>query len=85
MLELAMLPLLASGDDEEVAIAFFLCATVLGTIGIITSSWRKHREAAYNARLKQMMIERGMSAPEIDVVIRSKASGKTKADRCNHV
>ena len=84
MLELAMLPLLASGD-EEVAVAFFLCATVLGAIGMFTSSWRRHREAAYNARLKQMMIERGMSAQEIDVVIRSKVGGKAKHDRCVHL
>lgn len=84
MLELAMLPLLASGD-EEIAIAFFLCASALGAIGMVTSTWRKHRESAYNARLKQMMIERGMSAQEIDVVIRAKSGGKSKCDRSIHI
>jgi hypothetical protein len=31
--------------------------------------WRKARVAGYNARLKQLMIERGMSADEIKAVL----------------
>jgi len=35
--------------------------------------WRKAREAAYNARLKQLMIEQGMSADEIERVLIARA------------
>jgi hypothetical protein len=36
---------------------------------VVSYQWRKHREVAYSARLKQLMIERGMSADEIERVV----------------
>lgn len=40
---------------------------------IVVSQWRATREAAYNARLKQLMIERGMSAEEIERVVQARS------------
>ncbi len=70
MLELACAPLIA-GSEEEVAAAFFITAGVVACFTTWVVQWRKRSEAAYNARLKQMMIERGMSADEIDRVVSS--------------
>lgn len=70
MLELACASLIAGGE-EEVAAAFFIMTGIVAcfTTGVV--QWRKRSEAAYNARLKQMMIERGMTADEIDRVVSS--------------
>lgn len=61
--------LLASG--EEAAIAVFVMGGLVAVVAIVAHQWRTHREAAYNARLKQMMIERGMTSDEIVRVIRA--------------
>lgn len=66
--------LLASGDG--IGVVFFSVAGVVAICTTIAWNIRKSKEAAYNARLKQMMIERGMNANEIDVVIRSEPNGK---------
>src|SRR5262245_41420009 len=66
--------LLGSGGDN-IAIAMFICFGVVGLVSVVAQAARKTREAGYNARLKQLMIERGMSAQEIDLVIRSKPDG----------
>ena len=48
-------------------------AVGFGVIGwvLVTAlvQWRKTRVAAYNAKLKQVMIERGMSADEIQRIL----------------
>lgn len=70
MLELLGTGLLAAGDEEIAAVAFGTgCAAAI--VAIVAHQWRRQREAAYNARLKQMMIERGMSVDEIERVIRA--------------
>lgn len=71
-------PLLASGDEVAVVMGTVMCM-VIASVLIVSHVWRKHREAAYNARLKQLMIERGMSAQEIDVVIRATPDAKNCA------
>lgn len=77
MWTLATTPLmLAGGDDEIIAVFFFLAAGVVAIVSTVSWNRRKTQEAAYNARLKQMMIERGMNANEIDVVIRSGPDSK---------
>lgn len=53
---------------------FAIAAGVAGWVGVtIAVQWRKARESAYNARLKQLMIERGMSAAEIKTVLEADA------------
>lgn len=70
MLTLACSSILASSDDE-IAIAAFVMGGLVGLVSIVSHQWRKHREAAYNARLKQLMIERGMTADEIERVVQA--------------
>lgn len=62
--------LLASGD-EMVTVMFLFCGTAVAIAITVARAVRRTREAAYNARLKQLMIERGMSALEIEQVIRA--------------
>lgn len=83
MMILGCTALLARG--EEVGVAFFVVGGLVFTISILAHHWRKHREAAYNARLKQLMIERGMSADEILRVVEATSgdagTAKRKCDR----
>lgn len=70
------------GADEGLTIAMtaiFLSMTV-AIVWTIAFHWRKARLAAYNARLKQLMIERGMSASEIRDVL--EAGGDLKDLEC---
>lgn len=59
--------------DEEVAIALFAIGGGVVIIAIIAHAWLGARRAAYDARLKQLMIERGMAAGEIEQVLRAKS------------
>ncbi len=67
-------PILAVGD-EEIAVVFFIVAGVVAITGIVMYHRHKSRVAGFNARLKQMMIERGMSADEIERVVRATPGG----------
>ena len=77
--------LLARGD--EVGIAVFVMGGMVGIISILAHQWRKHREAAYNARLKQLMIERGMTADEIERVVHATPDelGKGARKKCERM
>lgn len=61
------------GYGEAVGVAFFVAVAAVWIAAMSLKAWRRHRESAYNARLKQMMIERGMSADEIERVIRTES------------
>ena len=63
-------------SDSEVAVVTTISVMSAALIGSIAYQWRRTRVAAYNARLKQLMIERGMTADEIERVI--------SADRSPH-
>lgn len=63
--------MLASSDEFDIAMAAIMVTMTVALVWIITHQWRKVRVAAYNARLKQLMIERGMSASEIERVLRA--------------
>ena len=73
--------MLASADEYDIAMASILTVLMVtmtvALVWIITHQWRKVRVAAYNARLKQLMIERGMSAGEIERVLQ--AGGRSDA------
>lgn len=76
-----MIPLLAGSPFDSpyaipiIAIVAGIGGWVLVTIAwTVSRAWSRVRTAAYNARLKQMMIEQGMSAEEIVRVIESGAS-----------
>ena len=54
-------------------------AGVIATAGSIATNWRRSKEVAYAARLKQLMIERGFNADEIERIVR--AEPPTSDDR----
>lgn len=83
MLEFAPLLLLGMSDDEVVIpVVFFLAAGVVAIFSVVSYNRRKSQESAYAARLKQLMIERGMSAEEISVVISANPDGKAARRDC---
>lgn len=61
--------MLASSPEYDIAIGAMLLVSTCFIVWIVAHYWRKTREAGYNARLKQLMIERGMSAEEIERVL----------------
>ena len=69
--------MLASADEYDIALASIMVTMTIALVWIIAYQWRKVRMAAYNARLKQLMIERGMSAGEIERVLQ--AGGRSDA------
>jgi len=60
---------MASTNEYDIAVISIVLPMVVAVVWIIAHQWRKTRVAAYNARLKQLMIERGMSASEIERVL----------------
>lgn len=72
---------LASTSGEDIGIAATVSVFILAVIWVIAHQWRKIRVAAYNARLKQLMIERGMSAREIKEVLDADGDLETSCER----
>ena len=70
MFNLASVPLLAR-VDEEVLVAIFVVGGIIAVCALVGHFVVRNREVAYNARLKQLMIERGMTADEIVRVIQA--------------
>lgn len=69
-------PLLASIPDE---LLVFLAVPIVGAViiavtAILAGTYRKMQRDDMNATLKMEMIQRGMSADEIERVLRAKAS-----------
>lgn len=65
-----MIPILAS-DEELIPIVAFVIGGAVGATAIIARAWHRVRVAAYQAHLKDLMIQRGMSAEEIERVVRA--------------
>ena len=74
--------MLASTADNDIAMMAIAMPMLVGIVWIIAHQWRRIRVAAYNARLKQLMIERGMSASDIERVL--KADGSPVAGKRPH-
>lgn len=69
--------------EEAVPILVIIFGALIAVVAIATRSSRLSREAGYAARLKQLMIERGMNADEIERVIAAKPSADAdKAFAC---
>ena len=58
-------------SEGEIAMAAMIIGGICFLVWVLSHQWRKAREAAYNARLKQLMIERGMTAGEIERILAS--------------
>ena len=69
-------------NEFDIALASVMVSMTVAVVWIIAHQWRKTRVAAYNAKLKQLMIERGMSADEIERVIHSE--GRLDRHRSEH-
>ena len=52
----------------------------LGAIGMLVGTWKKVRTAEMDAALKQDMLNRGMSADEIERVLKASSRGKSCSD-----
>ena len=73
----ALLSRLAS--EDVTAIVFLALAFLAGMIVWLTLQWRLHRRTEIEAALKQEMLNRGMSAEEIERVLRA-SSGQHAGD-----
>ena len=65
-------------SHQDTAIAFGVYAMIILCIAIpvIATAWQKVARIRADADLKQSMIERGMSADEIERVLKAKSSDK---------
>ena len=66
--------MLASAPGTDIAIIAIVMPMLVAIAWVIMYQWRRARTAAYDARLKQLMIERGMSAGEIERVLQATSS-----------
>jgi len=62
-------------SNDVVAIVAYASAFLAGIIIWLTLQWRLHRRTEMEAALKQDMLNRGMSAGEIERVMRAPLSG----------
>lgn len=84
MFELATAAMmLGSGEEVAIPILAIIGGTIVLIVMIGVSARRRSQEAGYTARLKQMMIERGMTADEIERVIKADPGGRHSERRCN--
>jgi hypothetical protein len=73
---------LSEGAWWAIAVAVMAAAWIIpATINGLAREWRRARESEHLAALKQTMVERGMSADEIERVIKAGNMGKGTADK----
>jgi hypothetical protein len=61
-------------SDDVTGIVIFVLTFLAGMIVWLTLQWRLHRRTELEAALKQDMLNRGMSAEEIERVMRASVS-----------
>jgi hypothetical protein len=61
----------------------FATITIISVVGTIAHSWQKIRRAETATRLKQTMLERGLSVDEMDRLLRPTASSDDESDTQN--
>jgi hypothetical protein len=67
-------------SGELIALVAIAGGLVCGTIVIIVDYWQQIRKAEIAARLKQDMLDRGMSAEEIRIVTEAGSKKSIKAN-----
>ena len=70
--------LLRGNEEILVPVTVFGVGLIIAITAIVGHYWRRERQAGYDAELKRTMLERGMSAEDIERVIR--ATGTTEDD-----
>jgi len=68
-------------SSDAVGVVFFILAFAAGLVVWITLQWRLHRRTEMEVALKQLMLERGMSAAEIDRVLQARLGGNANEQR----
>jgi len=68
------------GSPYVIPLVAVIVAPLAWVLVSAIGQWRKVRVAAYNARLKQLMIERGMSASEIRAVLQAGPDAEHETD-----
>lgn len=66
---------LSSNSDIGVILAATVPACLFGIIAVLAAVWSASRKAEFEASLKLEMINRGMSAEDIDRVLKASLSG----------
>jgi hypothetical protein len=67
-----------NGDNLSIMLTFMtlaLAGLVIGVTALVTHHWRGVRQFETEAALKQEMLQRGMSAEDIERVLRASAAG----------
>jgi hypothetical protein len=73
---------LSEGGWFWIAVAVIAAGWIIPTtINGVAREWRRSRESEHLAALKQTMIERGMSADEIERVLNAGKAGKSGEDK----
>jgi hypothetical protein len=62
---------LMSLGESIIPVIAILGGFLVAAIGIVASTWRKHRQTEMEIALKHEMLNRGMSAEEIERVIKA--------------
>jgi hypothetical protein len=65
--------LFVKSPETLVAFTFIVCAAVVALTAIVAHQWRSVRLSEVEASLKQDMLNRGLSADEIERVLRASA------------
>jgi hypothetical protein len=63
-------------SDDLMGVAMFFLLFLGGTIVWLSLQWRLHRRTEMEMALKQEMVSRGMSAEEIERVLRASVGGE---------
>jgi hypothetical protein len=71
-------------SNEAVPIVFLCLAFVMGMTVWLTLHWRWHRRMELEAALKQEMIQRGMSATEIERVLAARLGEAASYEAPSH-
>jgi hypothetical protein len=61
-------------QDQLVVVVFMLCGFLVAAIAVVAHHWQKVRLAQVEAALKQHMLDKGMSAPEIEKVLKASSA-----------
>jgi hypothetical protein len=62
-------------------LCFFAMVFLMGTVSIIGNYWYKHRRLETETALKQDMLNRGMSADDIERVVRASKDETTAKEK----
>jgi hypothetical protein len=72
-------------SSDAVGVVFFTLAFAAGIVVWLSMQWRMHRRTEMEVALKQLMLERGMSAAEIERVLHARLGEGADPQRQNAV